>query len=216
MGTLLFDAVAARVEAWPEGRRPQLWASGESLGAYSGNGAFTSGDDMLGKVDGAVWTGPPSFTPLQANLAGSRSYGSTVVNPVLENGRHIRFAGSAKELTADELRTRISDLAVAADRVPPARHRPVVWWSTDLRFTTPTWLDESRTPGAPMSRMSWLPVVTFWQVTADMAMSNNVRGGFGHWYVETETVPAWAGVLGMSVDGDYSRIQAASKAANQG
>lgn len=35
-------------------------------------------------------------------------------------------------------------------------------------------------------------------------------------YVETETVPAWAGVLGMPVDGDYSRIQAAIKAANQG
>ena len=93
---------------------------------------------------------------------------------------------------------------------------PVVWWSTDLVFNTPSWLDETTQPGTPMSYMSWMPFVTFWQVTADMAMSNTVPGGYGHRYFETETVPAWAGIMGMDPKADYSRIQAAIKEANQG
>jgi len=66
-----------------------------------------------------------------------------------------------------------------------------------------------------MSSMSWLPFVTFWQVTADLAMANTVPGGYGHRYFESETVPAWAGVLGLSPGADYSRIEAAIKAANE-
>ena len=49
-----------------------------------------------------------------------------------------------------------------------------------------------------------------------MAMSNTVPGGFGHRYFETETVPAWAGIMGMDPNADYSRIEAAIKEANQG
>ena len=64
--------------------------------------------------------------------------------------------------------------------------------------------------------MSWLVFVTFWQVTADMAMSNTVPGGYGHRYYENETVPAWAGIMGMDPNADYSRIEAAIKEANQG
>ena len=67
-----------------------------------------------------------------------------------------------------------------------------------------------------MDYMSWMPFVTFWQVTGDMAMSNTVPGGYGHRYFETETVPAWAGIMGMDPNGDYSRIEAAIKEANQG
>ena len=93
---------------------------------------------------------------------------------------------------------------------------PVVWWSTDLILNTPAWLDETRTPGTPMDYMSWMPFVTFWQVTGDMAMSNTVPGGYGHRYFETETVPAWAGIMGMDPNADYSRIEAAIKEANQG
>ena len=67
-----------------------------------------------------------------------------------------------------------------------------------------------------MSYMSWLPFVTFWQVSGDMAMSNSVPGGFGHRYYENETVPAWAGILGMPINGDNTQIMAAIHAANPG
>lgn len=216
VGRLLFDAVAARRAALPAGQHPGLYVGGESLGGYGGNGAFSSPGDMLKKVDGGLWTGTPSFTPLQAQLTDERAYGSTAVNPVVDGGRHIRFAGSPRELTQDQFGHDLGSWD--APRVVYLQHDtdPVVWWSTDLVLTAPQWLNEPGPPGTPMSVMSFLPVVTFWQLTADMAMSNSVPGGYGHRYFETETVPAWAGVLGLPPTADYSRIQAAIKAAHGG
>ncbi|MEP6629072.1 MAG: alpha/beta-hydrolase family protein [Lapillicoccus sp.] len=213
VGRLLFDAVAARRAALPAASKPRLYVGGESLGAYGGDGAFTSATDMLSKVDGALWTGTPSFTPIQEELTRDRTYGSTVANPVIADGRHIRFAGDATQLTKDQFGHVLGPWD--APRVVYLQHDtdPVVWWSTDLLFRTPAWLDEPGPPGTPMSLMSWTPVVTFWQLTADMAMSNSFAGGYGHRYQEAETVPAWAGILGMSPTADYSRIQAAIKRA---
>lgn len=216
VGALLFDAVAAEVAKRPEGERPKLYVSGESLGAYGGNGAFSSPDDMLAKVDGALWTGTPSFTPLHQTLTDERAFGSTTVNPTIDGGKHIRFAGNVSQLTHDQFGHVLDTWT--SPRVVYLQHDtdPVVWWSPDLILHTPSWLDETVQPGTPMSYMSWWPFVTFWQVTADMAVSNSVPGGFGHRYLETETVPAWAGVLGMDPTADYSAVQAAIHQANPG
>ena len=206
---LLFDAVRAKVQAEPAATRPKLYVGGESLGAYGGNGAYASAQEMMAQVDGALWTGTPSFTPVHAELTAQRAFGSTVVNPVVDGGRHVRFAGNAGQLTADQFGHAYPTWE--APRVAYLQHTTdaVVWWTPDLVFNTPEWLLETRPPDSPMSRMSWLPFVTFWQVTADMAMSNTVPGGFGHRYQDAETVPAWAGVLGLDPAADYSRIEAA-------
>lgn len=216
VGRMLFDAVAARVSGRPEGTRPKLYAGGESLGAYGGNGAFESPADMLSKLDGALWTGTPSFTDLHAELTENRTYGSTTIDPTIDDGRHIRFAGDVPRLSADEYGHAYSPWE--APRVAYLQHDndPVVWWSPSLLLSTPSWLEETRIPDTPMSYMSWLPFVTFWQVSGDMAMSNSVPGGFGHRYYENETVPAWAGILGMPINGDYTQIMAAIHAANPG
>jgi uncharacterized membrane protein len=216
VGRLLFKAVAAKVASLPPNQRPKVYAGGESLGAYGGNGAFDSPEDMLAQVDGALWTGTPSFTDNHEILTNQRAFGSTVVNPTIQNGLHFRFASDEEELTADEYGHELGPWN--APRVVYLQHDsdPVVWWSTDLILNTPDWLNETREPGTPMSYMSWMPFVTFWQVTADMAMSNTVPGGYGHRYFETETVPAWAGIFGMNPNGDYTRIEAAIKEANQG
>ncbi|MEO7058753.1 MAG: alpha/beta-hydrolase family protein, partial [Lapillicoccus sp.] len=149
-------------------------------------------------------------------LTAARAFGSTVTDPVVENGRHVRFAATPRQLTATMFGQQLGSWE--APRIAYLQHDtdPVVWWSTDLVLHTPTWLSETRPPDSPMSGMSWLPVVTFCQVTSDLAMANSVPGGYGHRYFESETVPAWAGVLGMDPDGDYSRIQAAIRFANEG
>jgi uncharacterized membrane protein len=216
VGRLLFKAVAAKVAALPQDQRPKLYAGGESLGAFGGNGAFDSPDDMLAQLDGALWTGTPSFTDNWETLTAQRAFGSTVVNPSIGNGAHFRFASEAKELSQDQFGHSYGPWN--APRVVYLQHDsdPVVWWSPDLIFNTPAWLDETRDPGTPMDYMSWMPFVTFWQVTGDMAMSNTVPGGYGHRYFESETVPAWAGIMGMDPNADYSRIEAAIKEANQG
>lgn len=47
---------------------------------------------------------------------------------------------------------------------------PIAWWNPDLLFKKPDWLREPR--GSDVSpRMEWIPVVTFLQVSADMAVA---------------------------------------------
>ena len=43
--------------------------------------------------------------------------------------------------------------------------------------------------------MQWYPLVTFWQVTADMADSTSVPPGFGHVFSTLESASAWASII---------------------
>ena len=58
---------------------------------------------------------------------------------------------------------------------------PVVWWSPNLMFHRPDWLDDPRGPDVSAS-MNWFPVVTFWQATVDLAFAEDVPMGHGHRY----------------------------------
>ena len=70
---------------------------------------------------------------------------------------------------------------------------PIAWWNPDLLFTKPDWLREPR--GYDVSpRMEWIPVVTFLQVSADMAVAVDVPDGHGHVYVR-DVANGWAAVL---------------------
>ena len=188
-------------------RRPKLYVGGESLGAFGSTAAFTSPADLLSRVDGAVWTGTPGFTPMHQAVTAMREGGSTQVNPVVDNGRHFRFAGTRPELTADQFGRDLGPWAYP--RIAFLQHStdPVVWWSSSLLSQTPAWLVETRSPG-PMEQMSWLPFVTFWQVSADLAVANSVPDGYGHQY-HSELVPAWAAVLGQDPGADYSAVTSA-------
>ena len=70
---------------------------------------------------------------------------------------------------------------------------PIAWWNTDLLFAKPDWLREPR--GYDVSPdMEWIPVVTFLQVSADMAVAVDVPDGHGHVYVRN-VADAWAAIL---------------------
>lgn len=69
---------------------------------------------------------------------------------------------------------------------------PVVWWSPDLLFSRPDWLAEP--PGRDRSpAMHWYPVITFLQVTADLANAADVPAGHGHDY-GISMLDGWAAV----------------------
>ncbi len=69
---------------------------------------------------------------------------------------------------------------------------PIVWWSEDLMFNRPDWLKEP--PGRDRTPlMRWYPIVTFWQVAADMTNAASVPGGHGHNYGEY-VLDGWAAV----------------------
>jgi uncharacterized membrane protein len=70
---------------------------------------------------------------------------------------------------------------------------PIVWWSPRLVLHRPDWLAEDRAPDVSPS-MVWLPVVSFWQVTADLVFATGVPDGHGHKY-EADYVDGWAAVL---------------------
>jgi uncharacterized membrane protein len=70
---------------------------------------------------------------------------------------------------------------------------PVTWWSPSLLLERPDWLAEE--PGRDvLPEMTWIPLVTFWQVTLDMPFSTDVPEGHGHRYTR-ESVDAWALLL---------------------
>lgn len=203
-GRALFDRVEALVLALPEDERPLLLVSGESLGSFGGQGAFDSADDMLARVDGAVWTGTPRFSPLWSSLTEQRREGSPEIAPVVDNGRHVRFATRPEELVHDFYGGPYVEWE--EPRIVYGQHAsdPIIWWSPALLWAEPDWLREQ--VGRDLSpALDWAAWVTFWQLATDMPLSVEVPPGHGHEYKD-EMVPLWAGVLGMDPTADYSHI----------
>jgi len=193
-GTALITAVETALSELPEESRPELYLSGESLGAYGASAAFDSLEDMVARVDGAVFTGTPGFTPLHEQITASRVMSSTQVLPVVDDGRHVRFASEPAELQADQFGRGLGSWDEPRIVYLQNRSDPVVWWHPRLLYRTPDWLDETR-QGSPAEQMSWAPFVTFWQVSADLGWANSAPPGEGHRY-DTEVVAAMAAVLG--------------------
>jgi uncharacterized membrane protein len=203
-GKALFDKVYAVWRTLPADDRPQLVVGGESLGSYGGQAAFTDAHDMLARAQGGVWVGTPSFTDIAASLTARRNEGSPEIVPVVDAGLHIRFAASGDQLTHDYYGRDYG--AWDFPRFVYAQHPsdPVVWWNPALLGAEPDWLREPR--GRDVNPdVTWIPFVTFWQLTTDMAVGHDPPDGYGHRY-GAELVPAWGSVLGGSPTDDYSAI----------
>ena len=194
-GRLLLQAVTRRMASLPPERRPKLYVAGESLGSFGGQAAFRDVEEMLSSVQGAVWTGTPSFTPLWQQLTAQARPGSPAIAPIIDDGRHIRVVTRPQDLH----RNYWGGLYARWEhpRVVYAQHPsdPVVWFSPTLLWREPAWLQE-RVGHDVTPAMRWFPWITFWQIAADMPLSIKVTGGHGHSYHE-EMVPIWAAVLGQ-------------------
>ena len=203
-GKALFDAVYAAWERLPPGSRPMLLVSGESLGAYGGQGAFADVRDMMTRAQGGVWVGTPSFTRIAADLTAARNPGSPEIVPVYDDGRHIRFASKADEVTADYYGRPYG--AWDFPRFVYAQHPsdPVVWWNPATLGAEPDWLREPR--GRDVNpAVTWIPFVTFWQLTTDMPLGHDPPNGFGHRY-GPELLSYWGAVMGDAPGRDYSTL----------
>ena len=201
----LIGAVEEAIAQLPQGqRRPRLMVSGESLGAYGGNGAFTDVDNMLDRVDGAVWSGTPRFTPLLDQIENQRVQGSPEISPVLDSGRQIRFVSNGAGLTADYVGRVFPEWETP--RIAYAQHPsdPVAWFQPQTGLSQPDWLREPRGRDVNPS-MNWLPVVTFWQLAGDLAVGLSPPYGHGHRY-GPELVGVWAAVLGAEPGATYAPL----------
>ncbi|UBV14274.1 alpha/beta hydrolase [Mycolicibacterium fortuitum] len=187
-GQALFEAVDALVRAMPEDKRPKLVVFGESLGSFGGEAPFLSLNNLVARTDGALFSGPTFKNTIWTTLTRERDAGSPEWLPIYDDGQNVRFVAKAENLKRPDAQwghPRAVYLQHASD--------PISWWTPDLLFAKPDWLREPR--GYDVSRrMEWIPVVTFLQVSADMAVAVDVPDGHGHVYVQN-VADAWAAVL---------------------
>lgn len=186
-GRELFNAVYDVWSSLPPNRRPKLLVTGTSIGVFATESAFSGLADIQNRTDGVVWAGAPNFSPLHRMFVQSRDPGTPEWHPTYDHGREVRFASAPRDLRPDGVpwrRPRIVYLQNGSD--------PVLFWSPQLAFTKPDWLSEPRAPDVSRD-MEWFPVVTFWQVTADLPATYWVPPGHGHRYGSLYA-DAWAAV----------------------
>ncbi len=191
-GRMLIESVHQRWQQLPPDHRPKLVLYGESLGSMAGQAAFGWLPDIrrMG-FDAVLWVGPPQASPMWHALIARRDPHTTEVRPRYDNGRTVRFSEAIDPADI----AGVAGPPWAGTRVLFLQHPsdPVVWWSPDLLFGRPDWLVEPR--GADRSAsMHWYPVVTFWQVSADLTNAEGMPGGHGHDYSNT-ILDGWAAVL---------------------
>lgn len=191
----LFAAVRAELDLMDEADRPALFVCGESLGAFASQSVFESFEDVLARVDGALWVGTPSFTPMHAALTAARHKGSPEVAPVVNNGRRVRFVNEPSDLRTDLYGRELGPWGFP--RVVYAQHPsdPVVWWTNKLIWTQPDWLRERAGRDVSLN-VEFTRFATYIQVLADLPVAGTAPGGHGHTYHE-ELIPLWRGILGF-------------------
>lgn len=192
-GRALFDAVYERWRLLPEDSRPRLYVFGESLGSYGGEAAFSGEFDMANRVSGAVFTGPPGFNHLFGQVVREREDESLQIAPTYRQGRTVRV--TQEPFAASEPVGRPWEGTRVLYMVHPSDG--TTWWSPDMALSRPDWLAEPRGSDV-LPQVRWVPIVSFWQVTADMALSMGPGPGYGHNFAG-EHVGAWAQVLGLEV-----------------
>jgi uncharacterized membrane protein len=187
-GQALFEAVDALVKEIPQAQRPKLVVFGESLGSFGGEAPFLSLNNVVARTDGALYSGPTFNNTIWTDLTRNRDTGSPEWLPIFDKGENVRFVARPQNLGRPPdpwSNPRVVYLQHASD--------PIAWWNPDLLFAEPDWLREPR--GYDLSgRMQWIPVVTFLQVSADMAVAVDVPDGHGHVYVK-DVANGWAAVL---------------------
>ncbi|MGA8547543.1 MAG: alpha/beta-hydrolase family protein [Mycobacterium sp.] len=187
-GQALFEAVDRLVRELPEAQRPKLVVFGESLGSFGGEAPFMSLNNVLARTDGALFSGPTFQNTIWTDLTSTRDRGSPEWLPIYDHGRNVRFVARPSDLDrphAPWQHPRVVYLQHASD--------PIAWWNPDLLFRRPDWLREKRGYDV-LPETEWIPVVTFLQVSADMAVATDVPPGHGHDYV-ADVADGWAAVL---------------------
>lgn len=207
-GAELFNAVHARWATLPEHERPRLLVFGESLGADGAEAAFSGIADIRNRTDGVLFVGPPNFSDLWKEFTERRDRDTPEQRPTYDGGATVRFAAEAADLHEP-------DAPWYEPRVVYLQHPtdPVVWWSPRLILRRPDWLAEARGDGV-LPSVRWIPLVSFLQLSADLASTERVPTGFGHDYGPL-VADAWAAIAAPDgwTHADTERLRAHLQAA---
>jgi len=190
------DTIHTIIEAWrthPVDHRPKLVLFGESLGAFGSQAAWKSSStpaDVLADLSSVIWIGPPAGSVLWKAWQADRTAGPAW-QPVIGDGSAARVFISSEEL--------LTASAPAGKSIAIAAHPndPVVYWSWDLLFNRPDWIDPPLGPGVdPNIRYSW--IITCLQVGMDLVsggeppeVGHNYIGASGPAIALTLNPPGW-------------------------
>ena len=185
----VFKTVYGYWASLPENDRPKLYLYGLSLGSFGVESVLNSVDIVNEPIDGALMVGPPFVNPLHADLVAARDEGSTPWSPIVSNGQTVRFTTEINSLddpSAPWGPTRLVYLQHGSD--------PVVFFSPDLAWSKPDWLQPGQRAPDVSERMTWFPLVTLWQTLLDLPSAEGVPDGYGHLYSIRANLEAWAAV----------------------
>lgn len=187
-GVALFDAVYGEWSNLPPADRPKLLVFGESLGSFGGEAAFSGIHDMTNRASGILFAGPPNANEQWRRFTAARDPGSPEILPIFEEGVDLRWAQTQEDLSTPPGLwgpNRVLYMQNASD--------PIVWWSPSLLLSQPDWLSEPRGIDV-LPSLRWWPLLTFFQVSADLIYSTGVPAGHGHVYAANQ-IWAWASIL---------------------
>ena len=180
--TALIGAAHARWATMPAATRPRLLLFGESLGSLGTENAFGDPASLSAGADGTLLVGPPFANPIRRDLVAARAPGSPIWDPAFPGGTVGFSQQPADQRSRTGARPAVVYLQNSSD--------PIVWWSPELLFRRPEWLDDPRGPDVSPD-MHWYPLVTFWQTAVDQVFAINVPAGHGHVY-GSGVVDGWA------------------------
>ena len=187
-GQALFEAVDGLSGRCPKRSAPGWWCSARASGSFGGEAPFLALNNLVARTDGALFSGPTFNNTIWTDLTLNRDAGSPEWLPIYDKGENVRFAARPENLEppADPWGVpRAVYLQHASD--------PISWWNPDCCSPGPTG-SRNRPATTCTPRMQWIPVVTFLQVSADMAVAIDVPDGHGHVYVR-DVANAWAAIL---------------------
>ncbi len=202
--TALLEVVHDHWKTLPKDSRPKLYAHGLSLGAWSsmyGTNLFRMVGDP---INGAFWAGPPFPSDLWNYVQNARNPGSPWVLPKIGDGSLVRYAShyaDASEAPANWGGMRIVFLQYSSD--------PIVFYDPLSLWRAPPWMNDPPAPDAS-EHLTFIPVVTQFQLALDMALAFGAPPGHGHAYYAQDYIEPWVQVTAPEgwTDADTERLKA--------
>jgi uncharacterized membrane protein len=107
--------------------------------------------------------------------------------PEFRDSAMVRFTGQMNSLDTNKRWGSIRTVYVqyASD--------PMVFFSPDLAFRRPEWLNGKRRPDVS-PYLKWYPIITSLQIAFDLPMATSVPMGYGHNYAPEHYINAWLAV----------------------
>ncbi|MEM1070114.1 MAG: alpha/beta-hydrolase family protein [Planctomycetota bacterium] len=186
--TALFDQVYEYWRTLPADQRPRLYLHGLSLGALGSETCADLFTLFQDPIQGALWSGPPFPSKKWSTVSTDRNPNSPIWLPTFRDGSMVRFTGQTNALNGDERQwgpMRFVYIQYASD--------PMTFFSPDLLFHRPAWLQGERGPDVS-PYLDWYPIVTFLQVAGDLPMATSVPQGHGHNIAPENYIDGWIAV----------------------